>query len=158
MSALQVAESHALAVPSMARAYVAAEAESWLGTPYHECADVRGVGVDCAMLLVRVYANCGLGDPTFDPRPYPPRFHLHRSEELYEQWLTAAGARRVDDPQMGDIALFRFGRCFSHGAVIVDEQGSLVHAYIGLGVTFTRQGEAPLAGREVRYWSMFDGR
>ena len=27
--------------------------DSWIGTPYHNCADIKGVGVDCGMLLVR---------------------------------------------------------------------------------------------------------
>lgn len=29
------------------RAAVVAEARSWIGTPYHNCADVKGAGVDC---------------------------------------------------------------------------------------------------------------
>lgn len=140
------------------RHQVAIEALTWLRTPYHDCADIKGCGVDCAMLLVRVFDACGLGPPAFDPRPYSPRFHLHRDDELYERWLGQAGARRVVEPLTGDIALFKFGRCYSHGAIIVDEKGGMVHAYVGMGVTFTRRGEAPLDGREVHYWSMFGGR
>ena len=44
------------------RAAVVAAARSWIGTPYHHAADVKGVGVDCAMLLVRVYSDLGLID------------------------------------------------------------------------------------------------
>ena len=32
----------------------------WIGTPYHHAADVKEIGVDCAMLLVRVFCNLGL--------------------------------------------------------------------------------------------------
>ena len=42
------------------RAAVVAEARSWIGTPYHHAADVKGHGVDCAMLLIRVYCDCRL--------------------------------------------------------------------------------------------------
>ncbi len=34
------------------RAIIVAEARKWVGTPYHSCADVRGAGVDCGMLIV----------------------------------------------------------------------------------------------------------
>ena len=52
------------------RTAVVAAARSWIGTPYHNCADVIGTGVDCGMLLVRVFVDSGLCAP-FDPRPYP---------------------------------------------------------------------------------------
>ena len=53
------------------RAAVVAAARAWIGTPYHHMADIKGVGVDCAMLLVRVYCDLGLVEH-FDPRPYTP--------------------------------------------------------------------------------------
>jgi cell wall-associated NlpC family hydrolase len=139
------------------RERIAAEALSWLKTPYHECADLKGVGVDCAMLLVRVFDAAGLGPRGFDPRPYNPRFHLHHSDELYLKWLRSAGAVPVDSPRQGDVALFKFGRCFSHGSIIVDDALGVVHAYVKIGVTFNRQGEAPLSGRPVQYWSLCHG-
>ena len=61
------------------RQQIVAEARSWIGTRYHACADAKGTGVDCGMLLVRVFVDCGLVAP-FDPRPYPIDWHLHRSE------------------------------------------------------------------------------
>jgi cell wall-associated NlpC family hydrolase len=42
------------------REAIMAEASSWIGTPYHKAACVKGAGVDCAMLLWGVYKNCGL--------------------------------------------------------------------------------------------------
>ena len=38
------------------RAQVIAEAETWLGTPYHHMGRVRGSGTDCLMLLAEIYA------------------------------------------------------------------------------------------------------
>ena len=76
---------------ALTRAAVVAEARSWIGTPYHHAADVKGHGVDCAMLLVRVYCDLGLIEP-FDPRPYTRDWFLHRSEERYLGFLFDARA------------------------------------------------------------------
>lgn len=65
------------------RARIVEEARSWLGTPYHHHAMVKGAGVDCAMLLVAVYGAVGLLPEGFDPRPYPQDWHLHRDCERY---------------------------------------------------------------------------
>ncbi len=171
------------------RAAVVAEARSWIGTRYHNCADVKGAGVDCGMLLVRVFVDTGLCQP-FDPRPYPPDWHLHRSEERYLGFLFdrchevfllpppergsggvpvgvgvagrqrgaliantelpgrdphlsstfqgeeeraalsnqapsaagwgAAGREAPSKVQPGDVAVFRFGRCYSHGGIVTE--------------------------------------
>jgi cell wall-associated NlpC family hydrolase len=45
-------------------------AQSWLGTPYHHHAALRGVGVDCAYLLIEVYAEAEV-IPRRDPGYYP---------------------------------------------------------------------------------------
>ncbi len=112
------------------RALVVAEARSWLGTPYHHAADVKGAGVDCAMLLVRVFCDLGFVPP-FDPRPYTRDWFLHRSEERYLGALLAR-AREVRSPGLGDIVLFRMGRCFGHGGIVSRlEPLSLIHAFAG---------------------------
>ena len=157
------------------RMAVVAAARAWIGTPYHNCADVRGAGVDCGMLLVRVFVDTGLCEP-FDPRPYPPDWHLHRAEEKYlgfifdrahevflplplagrgrggggEEKSTAVnGAPHASAPSRdlstptpdpspqgggevkpGDVAVFRFGRCYSHGGIVVEiDPLAIVHAY-----------------------------
>ena len=61
------------------RAAVVAAARAWIGTPYHHMADIKGVGVDCAMLLVRVYCDLGLVEP-FDPRPYTQDWMMHQED------------------------------------------------------------------------------
>ena len=110
------------------RAAVVAEARSWIGTPYHHMADLKGIGVDCAMILVRIFCDLGLVEP-FDPRPYTRDWHLHRSEERYLQALLAR-ARRVGAPQPGDIVVFRYGRCFSHGGVVTSAAPlTIIHAF-----------------------------
>jgi cell wall-associated NlpC family hydrolase len=112
------------------RAAVVAAARAWIGTPYHHAADVRGPrgGVDCAMLLVRVYCDLGLVQQ-FDPRPYTRDWMMHRSEERYLGFLLAR-SREVDEPLAGDIVLFKVGRCYAHGGIVTKaEPLTIVHAF-----------------------------
>jgi NlpC/P60 family putative phage cell wall peptidase len=111
-----------------ARPAVVAAARSWIGTPYHHAADVKGHGVDCAMILVRVYCDLGLVE-LFDPRPYTRDWMLHRDDERYLGFLLAR-AKIVAEPKPGDVILFRFGRCFAHGGIVaVANPLTIVHAY-----------------------------
>ncbi len=117
------------------RGRVVAEALSWLGTPYAHRQRLKGVGVDCAQLPFAIYAAAGVIAPA-EPGPYASQWHLHRGEELYLQHLEALGAREIvrAEAQVGDFALWRYGRTFSHGAVLVGPGGRIVHACRGLGV------------------------
>jgi NlpC/P60 family putative phage cell wall peptidase len=115
------------------RERIVAEAKSWIGTPYHNCADIKGVGCDCGMLLVRVFVDLGLFE-AFDPRPYAHDWHLHRGEERYLDALLSRAAR-VEAPQPGDVMLFRVGRCYSHGAIVIRPKPlTVVHASFPAGV------------------------
>jgi hypothetical protein len=137
------------------RTAVVKEALTWLGTPYHHHARVKGVGVDCTRLLCAVYEACGCV-PHIDPGNYAHDWHLHRGEEVFIGWLEKAGAREVQTPARGDAVLFRFGRAYSHGAVIVDDRcgATVAHAYVGRGVIQTRLNEEPLLGRVGRFWRL----
>jgi cell wall-associated NlpC family hydrolase len=110
------------------RAAVVQSARYWIGTPYHHMADLMDVGVDCAMILVRVFCDLGLVEP-FDPRPYSRDWMLHRDDERY-LGLLLARASEVVEPQEGDVILFRFGRCFSHGGIVTKTKPlTIVHAF-----------------------------
>lgn len=127
---------------------ICAEARSWIGTPYHHHGRVKGAGVDCAQILIAVFAACGVID-AFDPGAYAHDWHLHRGEEIYADWLDQYGDR-ITAPEPGDVALFRFGRTYSHGGIVVPD--GIIHAYIGRGVILSRLDEEPLSGRPVLYW------
>lgn len=130
------------------REAVLAEARSWLRTPYHHCADIKGVGVDCAMLLVGIYRAVGLVPADLDPRPYSPDWHLHRSEEQYLGWLEQYG-NEVMEPMPGDVLVWRFGRAYSHGAILLDPDGTILHAYRDAGmVVLGHWREAMLVERD----------
>jgi NlpC/P60 family putative phage cell wall peptidase len=136
------------------RAAVVAEAESWLLTPYHHRARLKGVGVDCAQILIGVYAAVGLVEP-FDAGDYPMDWMLHRDEERYLAWVEQY-AHEVAAPQPGDIAVWRFGRTFSHGAIVIGWP-NIIHAY--RPDRMVARGDASqvaLAGREVKFYSLFE--
>ena len=57
-------------------------------------------------------------------------------------------------PAPGDIALFKFGRVFSHGAIVI-EWPRLIHAYWAIGVVWGDATLHPLKGREVRFFTPF---
>ena len=137
------------------RAAVVQEALSWAGTPYHHRARVKGAGVDCGQLLAAVYENAGVVPP-IHPGAYPPDWHLHRSEERYLAHVQEH-AHQVEAPGPGDIVLFRFGRCISHGAVVV-AWPRIVHAYVGMGVVEDDAETNPiLASRLAGFWSPWGG-
>lgn len=127
--------------PDNWRELVVAEALSWLGTPYHHMADVKGAGVDCAMFLVRVFCDIGVA-PQFDPRPYQQHFYLHHTEERYLGWV-AKYAHRVEHAEPGDILIYRFGRAAGHGAIALDDD-YMIHSYMPAGCVDRVERRAPL--------------
>lgn len=138
------------------RAAVVAEARTWLRTPYHHRAAVKGAGVDCAMILVEVYLAAGVIAARPEIGDYPSDWMLHRAEERYLGWLKKYGAETLD-PQPGDVAVWKFGRCFSHAAIIVAFP-SIIHAYRKAGaVILDDAGKGEFAGREVRFYTLWGG-
>lgn len=121
-----------------ARERVIEAARSWVGTPYHHGARVKGVGVDCAQLLIGVYAEAGLID-AFDPGSYPQDWACHRDDERFVQWVERF-ATRTDRARPGDVVVYRYFRCFSHGAIVIDD-ALMVHAFIGRGVEIVERSE-----------------
>lgn len=135
------------------RDQVVAEAKTWLRTPYHHMARVKGGGVDCATLLLEVYHAVGL-IPKVDIGYYAPDWHFHREEEKYLGWVSKFG-RRTDNPRPGDIALFKFGRCVSHGAIVTGWP-NLIHSYFRLGCVYGSADDAELTGRLDSHWTLFE--
>ena len=150
--------SPSAATETAQRLVAVAAARSWIGTPYHHAADVKGVGVDCAMILVRVFCDLRLVEP-FDPRPYTRDWMLHRDDERYLGFLLER-ARAVAEPEAGDVILFRFGRCFAHGGIVTARDPlTIVHAFAPAGVVLEEEigRNAELAERLGRakfasYW------
>lgn len=134
---------------------VIAEAKSWLGTPFHHAARVKGVGVDCVNLLVGVFSASGL-IPSFEIDAYPQDWHLHNDAALFLDGVLkfADPVPDGETPQAGDVAMFRFGRHAAHGAIIVDYP-LVIHAWRQVGqVVLSEIDSGPLAERLAGFYRM----
>jgi cell wall-associated NlpC family hydrolase len=129
------------------------EAMTWLTTPWRHASAVKGAGVDCGRLLIEVYAAVGLIE-RFVPDAYPQDFALHCSDERFIANIERY-AVRVDNAEQGDVAVWKYGRCFSHAAIVVDYP-TIIHAKIDEGVLLDLADQGELAHREVRFYSVFD--
>ena len=145
-------------MPDSRRALVVAEALTWERTPYHHRARIKGVGVDCAQLPAAVYEAVGL-IPHVEPE-YDPQWMLHRDEEIYLGWARKYG-REISRDQVGpgDFVIWKYGRCFSHGAIMLTlDPPEVMHAVIvGGGVcrgNIDRDEE--LASRPVKFFTLFE--
>jgi cell wall-associated NlpC family hydrolase len=138
-----------------ARAAIVAEALTWEGTPYHPHARVKGVGCDCAQLPAAVYEAVGLIEPV-NPT-YTSDWMLHRDEEKFLGFvLPQARQIKFKDVQPGDLILWRFGRTFSHAAIVLD-MPEVLHAALKGGAVIRADvtRESDLRDRECRYFSIF---
>ncbi|KMO21056.1 peptidase P60 [Methylobacterium platani] len=120
------------------RARVVALARTWLGTPYHHQASVRGAGCDCLGLLRGVYAGLTGLEPEVPP-PYTPSW----AEDLGRETLREAAARHLVPlapaaAEPGDVLLFRWreGLPAKHCAIVAAGPPSprMIHAYDGHAV------------------------
>ncbi len=129
-------------------------ARGWLGTPFHDNGEVKGVGVDCARLLAQVYWEAGLIDRQVI-EPYSPQWMLHRDEPRFEAYVQRF-AHQVEKPDIGDIVLYRIGRSFAHGAIVSSPwPGAIIHAFKSYRrVCETPWNDAELRNRAVVFYSL----
>ena len=131
-------------------AKVIAEARSWIGTPWHHLARVKGAGVDCAQFLIAVFAAAGVVEE-FDPEYYPADWHLHRDEPRFLMRLLSHG-ERVETPEPGDVVMFNFGRHAAHGGIVIDWP-LIIHAFKDEGsVCYTHVTGSPIEDRVAGFY------
>jgi cell wall-associated NlpC family hydrolase len=109
------------------------------------------------MFPLAVYQACGVLPLNYQPPEYSVQWHLHRSEELYLNEIQRFVNEIDGPPQPADFVVFRFGRTYSHGAIVV-EWPIVIHSYIPHGVLLSdaeRDGE--LLGRERKYFEIAAG-
>jgi NlpC/P60 family putative phage cell wall peptidase len=117
---------------------VARAARSWLGTPYHHQASLKGVGTDCLGLVRGVWREL-YGFEAEAPPPYSPDWAEARGSET----MLAAAARhleprRAGEPEIGDVLIFRLrhGAMAKHAAILT-EPDRMIHAMEGAPVSET---------------------
>jgi len=136
------------------RKKVVAEALTWLKTPYHLNARIKGAGVDCGTFLIASFAGAGLID-VVDLGTFKSDFHLHRSDEVYVTWIKRYCREVTREPLPGDIILYRFGRILSHGALVVNWP-QIIHANIGVGCVLANGVTDVMARRQAAIYSFWE--
>jgi cell wall-associated NlpC family hydrolase len=99
------------------RADIVAEARAWLKTPYMHQQRMKGIGVDCAGLVIGVARNLGMVAADFDVNGYsrqPDGFSLMAH---CERWM-----RRIDrdEMQLGDVIVTRYDADPNHFGILAD--------------------------------------
>jgi cell wall-associated NlpC family hydrolase len=141
------------------RKAVIAEARSWLHTPWRHACNIKGEAVDCAMFLLESFVRPGIF-PRFDPRPYPRDWFMHHSEERFIGWILKFGGVEipVNKAQPGDVIMYKLGRCYAHGAVLVAPK-LVIHSYArNKQVILTETFDPTLATRSPRAFDMWAAR
>lgn len=113
---------------------IVAQARTWLGTPFHHQARLKGKGCDCLGLIVGVVDELGLEDrngmrlAAYDEVTYSKEpdgaYLIHKLTGLLEE-VPIAEARA------GDLALFKVRENPQHLAILSDYEGALgmIHSF-----------------------------
>ena len=107
------------------RDHVVRLAGTFLGTPYVPRGMVPGLALDCGTLLWHTY-NKVISLPMF-PADYPSDWALHREDTRYLDWI-APFVVEVRRPVRGGISVYKYGRSFSPGAIVLDRH-HVIHAW-----------------------------
>ncbi len=116
------------------RIHIIEIARTWIGTPYHHQASLKGVGTDCFGLVRGVWRE--LYGVDTDPEKVPP-YSWDWAEAKDEETMLEAARRHMDEipveaARAGDVVLFRYRENYNakHAAVLVGG-GKMIHAAHG---------------------------
>ena len=116
------------------RAAIVAVAQSWIGTPYHHQASLRGVGCDCLGLLRGVWREVIGPEPARVP-PYRPDWALGGEDTLLAAAELHLEPIAADLAEVGDVLLFRWrGHLPAKHCAILTSEATMVHAHDGASV------------------------
>ena len=105
---------------------------SWLGTPWKHGVALKGWGVDCAQFIIEVYKELGWLDADHKVQPYSRDYALHNAKSIMVE-EAARFCREVEEPQVGDLLMFKEGLCESHIGIFIGD-GKFIHSHVRHGV------------------------
>ena len=111
------------------RAHIIAQARQWLGTPFHHQARVKGVGADCAGLVIGVARALEIVGADFDVAAYPRTPDGTTLIRLLDQHMTRIELAAM---QGGDVVAVAFGKDPQHVGIVADYRHgghSIIHAH-----------------------------
>ena len=116
-------------------ALIIAAARSWLGTPYHDQASVKGVGVDCLGLARGIWREVVGPEPLSVP-PYSRDWGETLATEVLAEgaagWLQSIP---LAETAPGSVVLFRMmPHAIAKHVGILTGESTFIHAFQGIGV------------------------
>jgi cell wall-associated NlpC family hydrolase len=135
---------------------IIAEGKTWMGTPYHPCARIKGAGADCATFIAQVCINLGL-IPNFDIPQESAASILKDGNAIYlETVLRFCEEITEAEVQPGDLVMYKKPKwkIFTHGAIIVDWPEAVLHAVQKHGVVMTHGAQGEFRGWDRRYFRL----
>ncbi len=117
---------------------IIAQARTWIGTPYHHQARLKGVGCDCLGLVVGVASELKLTDETgkllssFDQTNYSTQ---PDGQLLTGKLQALLNEIPIADKAPGDLALFKIDGNPQHMGLLSDFEGGIgvIHSYVSSG-------------------------
>lgn len=111
---------------------IVAMARSWLGTPYHHQASVRGVGCDCLGLVRGVWREVFGGEPNIAmhySRDWAEASGIESMLDGASRHMTAISQAEVSP---GDVVVFRLrAHTVAKHAAIIASETTMIHAMEG---------------------------
>jgi NlpC/P60 family putative phage cell wall peptidase len=111
---------------------IVAAARSWIGTPYHHQASLKGIGADCLGLVRGVWCDVYGGDAETPPGYSRDWGEASGTETLIEAASRHLIRRKGANPQPGDVLIFRMraGSVAKHAAILATP-ATMIHAVEG---------------------------
>jgi cell wall-associated NlpC family hydrolase len=139
------------------RSAIAAEAKTWVGTPYHANGAVKGVGVNCALFLYWVAKNARvLAADAPLPRWFTPQLATNSRDERLIEYIKAYGGREISEAELktGDIIAYKSGQAHGHAAISLDWP-EIIHVMPGVGCQMGAVDEGKLGALSRRYFTLW---
>ena len=113
---------------------IVTQARTWIGTPFHHQARLKGKGCDCLGLIVGVVDELGLKDKHGQPLAgYDEVTYSKEPDGAYltEKLTVLLDEVPIAEAQAGDLALFKVRENPQHMAFLTDYENTLgmVHSY-----------------------------
>jgi len=132
------------------------EAKEWIGTPHRHYEIKKGLGCDCGLFIIGVYANLGLIKEE-RPKFYPEDWAMHKPVgEMFESIVQKYCIEICkDEVKPGDLILYKFGKCLSHSSLAMEDD-MIIHSEKPMGVTISNRFTNTWHKRERKYYTYKD--
>ena len=134
------------------RQQVLKEAREWIGTPYQHQCRAKGVGCDCAGLIIGVGKVIGLFDvPDYEIKAFTNYSRLPNPKRM--GYLLNKYLVRIDTPKHGDIVWMQWREDLPMHLGILSDTGTLIHAENEVGKVAEHRITPAWKKRFHSYWA-----